>query len=498
MKNRVILNKMAILLLFFFVVSCYSDKGNYDYVDVNLVTVVNSEDSSYYAVSKVDTIRINPIISATLDPDANNSDRYEYQWSVGGIKTKELVYPVELRATNYIFSVTVTDKKTGLVAEGKWTVEVAEQFQKGYVILTENNEQEAQLDMVSIFGSDTIVMINVSKGQLPPLKNPKSIFMGPMGGSGGEIYVIGANDTYKISRTNFAYDVATGNFKDNFIGTDELKDFNVTHILDPFRNRLTIVDGNAFYAAIAGTILYDYPINRYPKKYTPFQVAPKAAINYLNSQSIDRFVLYNLEEKRFVYRAERGVTCDSLTNSKSDIAIFDWKTGLDFVTTVHSYFGRGDSFTILKDNKGGYFLYEYEIRDTWGSKPEKKGRFDISSAPGIEKATHFCFSSKQPFFFYNSGTKVYGFDFNKINTTFELEMGAQVTCLYDNYKFEQAKDFIYISTYDGTELGGKIVKKHIINSPNKVGLEDPVDANNNPVVTEWKGLNRVIDMIYKQ
>lgn len=486
--------------------SCYSDKGNYDYVDINVVSILNGEDSVYNVVSKIDTVRIYPKLLATLDPNMNtDSERYSYKWSISDEYTsKDLIYPVDLASGSYKFTLTLTDNSTKLVTKAVWIVNVSDLYQKGFIVLTENENNEAMLDMISLF-KDSVVLKNVTKHSgMPILKNPRGLFLNTGAYSNDEIFIYGENNTYKLHPTKFTYNSASGNLKDNFLGPGLYSDFNVTDIVSAKNARgmrFIVVDGNVFNGNEMGTILFDFPFNRYSKKYTTYKVADKIAVNYEYASDYDNptneiIMMYNTDENRFVFR-RYGLASqlDSINDTKLDVSIFSWKTGLTFVTTAHSYFGNGDNFTILKDNVGGYFLYQYLCFST--ARPAKKGKYNISDAPGIANAKFFCFSANQPFFFYSSGSKIYGYDYYKNNKTFEMEMGAEVTCLYDNPKFEGGKDFIYIATYGGTPNSGKLVKKHIINNPNTVGLEDPIGANSKPQKVEFTGFNKIIDVIYK-
>lgn len=506
-----IINIKSILLISTFITffSCYEDKGNYDYVDINVVSInIGEKDSVFHKISKVDTLRISPDLSATMDPNINNDTvRYSFQWSLGEQYTsKNLVYPVDLSSRDYEVELAVTDNVTKLVTIAKWTVIVTDLYQKGYIILTENEKHEAQLDMISVFG-DTVVLKNVSNNdEMPIIKNPRRLFSNSVR-QNNEIYIMGEGETRKLDRTKFTYNSITGNFKDNFVDPGLYRDFNVTDIIDVTNSsgtRFSIVDGDAFKAITYGTVLFDYPINRYYGKFTTYKVADKLSVNYeFGSDGMAPtniyVIMYNTDENRFTFLNKNSAVADSLKDTKNDIGIFSWKTGLSFVTSVHSYFGNGDNFTILKDNKGGYFIYQYTIRGTvmQSVTPLKVGKYDVSNAPGIANAKHFCFSANQPFFFYGSGSKIYGYNYIRNITTFEMDMGGEVTYLYDNPKFEGGKDFIYIASYGGIPNSGKLVKKHIINNPNIIGLEDPVDDKGNPAKFEYTGLNRIIDLMYK-
>ena len=91
--------------------SCVEDEGNYNYTELNKLTIEGLEES-YNVLHNIDTIKIQPIITSTILGE--NLDNYEYQWHIHeGIgehkhtvisKEKDLVYPVDI-ATDLDFDV---------------------------------------------------------------------------------------------------------------------------------------------------------------------------------------------------------------------------------------------------------------------------------------------------------------------------------------------------------------------------------------------------------
>ena len=54
--------------------SCYKDKGNYDYHDINELTITGI--NSYYQLRQGDVLKISPTITGSLT--AFNEDDYDY------------------------------------------------------------------------------------------------------------------------------------------------------------------------------------------------------------------------------------------------------------------------------------------------------------------------------------------------------------------------------------------------------------------------------------
>ena len=105
------------------VVSCYDDKGSYDYTEVNEI-VIDELGDGYSMIFKKDTLKIKPKLLFSLD--SLTPDRYEYEWkAVPGVASdlssevigteRELKYFMELYPGSYALYLKVRDKQTGLL-----------------------------------------------------------------------------------------------------------------------------------------------------------------------------------------------------------------------------------------------------------------------------------------------------------------------------------------------------------------------------------------------
>ena len=113
MKYRYLL----FLVLTCLFISCYDDKGNYDYVDINEVEISGiAQDKFYEKIAFVDTLKLYPEIKGSLY--GSDADKYTYEWKIipaSANKTgdeedsldyvvcreKNLVDPIELAAGDY-------------------------------------------------------------------------------------------------------------------------------------------------------------------------------------------------------------------------------------------------------------------------------------------------------------------------------------------------------------------------------------------------------------
>lgn len=102
-KNILFLCSMVIFA------SCYEDKGNYDYHDINEVSI--SGIPSTVEVDRLDTLKLAPALEGTLY--GNDESQYEYQWELNKkvISTdRNLDYEVTNSTGSYTLRLSVVDK----------------------------------------------------------------------------------------------------------------------------------------------------------------------------------------------------------------------------------------------------------------------------------------------------------------------------------------------------------------------------------------------------
>lgn len=178
------------LLGIFLFESCYDDKGNYSYRAINEITVKHDffGDTMLRMYSFVDTLRVFPEISTTVNHDPDN---YEYEWvAVGGDPTiggqytlgkeKDLVYPITLPSQSYVVHFKIQDKSTGLTTISSLSLQLSTLFSRGWLVLGEGDDGRTQLDMVSTGGEDTTLLKNIlQEVDLQEWGKPTCIFVPP-------------------------------------------------------------------------------------------------------------------------------------------------------------------------------------------------------------------------------------------------------------------------------------------------------------------------------
>jgi hypothetical protein len=136
--------------------SCFEDKGNYDYSDFTDPEISNVEDS-YSKISFKDTLFINPEMTPA---DAE----YDYLWTLneayvsvpssgdGILKDtismeKNLVYPMDLPTGTYEVCLSVKNRENGYTVFKNIDLHVQTEFSLGFYVLKETPEGNTEVDL---------------------------------------------------------------------------------------------------------------------------------------------------------------------------------------------------------------------------------------------------------------------------------------------------------------------------------------------------------------
>jgi hypothetical protein len=122
--------------------SCYKDKGNYDYKDINKITISSTADT--FNVLLPDSLRINLTITQTLQDPAGLS----FQWVMypntsAPLTRRTLDTTQNLRAKitedpgSYLLDVFVKDRKTNVEFQKRFIVNVLTTYSEGWVVVEE-------------------------------------------------------------------------------------------------------------------------------------------------------------------------------------------------------------------------------------------------------------------------------------------------------------------------------------------------------------------------
>ncbi|MGL5683777.1 MAG: PKD-like family lipoprotein [Marinifilaceae bacterium] len=497
-------------ILGFLHVACHEDIGNYEYKEINTVEIstIGFADTTYIVCSGVDTLRIHPEVTASMD---NNHDRYRYEWILMANmyvnqptvitidSTPNLCYPVSLLSTEYTLYYRITDKQTTLQYTQQTKVSVRDRLTEGWLLLGEDEHNNVQVDMISL-AIDTVILRDVCRNTgLPTLKNP--ILIHAIKGVTNHGIYVGAEESYVLRRKN--HETANSEMpidNENFLNQGYAGILKQQFHIPPTEKlvindimqmgmlyRVMIMNGNLHFMSLFDLDLrFSNEINHYKNSHSLFEIGDRVA--YPTMGISNNIILYNKSQKRFVYVNSNNATyCDSLKDTQSDIDIFSWQTGLEFVTTINSYY-KGYSYTVLKDEHiQQYYLYIYLV----GRTNTKIKTYKINNALNLNKNSKiFGISANYPYMLYTTNNIVYAYDYVADVSKPILEFGNdEITLAYYDIRCEPTKDVFYVATYNDADKG-RIRKYHLMEINNTIKVEQLRG-------TDWKGLCKIKSMDYK-
>ncbi|MFC3199739.1 PKD-like family lipoprotein [Parapedobacter deserti] len=474
--------------------SCSKDLGNYDYSDINELTI-NGVSSNYNVRTGIDTLRIQPTITATLD--GADTSRYEYLWilrtgtterdTIG--RQRNLIYPVRLNPVPHDLYYRVLDRETGVTWTANTTITVGTILSRGLLIIGEDENGFAEAEMLSMI-SDTVHIRNIlSTSGLSPLREPVSLVH--TGGSEAYIrlWAMTKTGSYYLDRATMA--ASTDNNFSRFIYISEYIDPETLHpvVIAPQIRTGAGAIGSTLYRAIvttggdifAGVPLlmggdyYNNPVNRVAAEQevrlpaAPYLLYPIGAMN--------NFMWYDVKNQRFLSFTSIGVATAStvLTDGADDIFPWNQPTGRTLVyaeNTRNTDGGsiNGNSFAIMRDSDNTHHIYKFYAN---GTNPAKRGAYIVKSmAVDFNKADFYAFSSNRSVIFYSVGGILRAYDYNpgfeKIYTFPEIG-DHTITMLKFDTQIDHETNSLYIGTYS-PDTKGTLRRYRVGANPNTVEL----------------------------
>ena len=495
--------------------ACNEDKGNYDYLAINDVTISGIEES-YTRLNGTEKLEINPVITTAFNDDSQltyewkvqlpNSPQLNYREVVG--TDRNLSWDVQVPGTGeWVLVFRVTDTETGVVTMTTTNLNVTTRTGNGILLIGENTEGNSQVDFISIAG-DTLVMKNVmnegtgfsNKGK--PVNVCRTGRLFSMMAMLAPTWVMTDEDAW---RTNDDFSIVEGsNFKENTFVIDDSQITGDYHLVDfyPHQPRsitamvMTSVAITSNGLLFVGSTGFVDPINVLKDEKGISFAKPYVLSSDLAPYFTD-FVFYDETHERFLHGNVNQTYSNRLTDNEGDP--FPWDNlavgrTLQFAQNSTNKDGGstyGNSYALMRDkNTGDYYVYKLYCMAY--STPVKIDCYNPGKvATDLDKATHHVFSSKRTALYYTVGSKLYGLDYNKGNEKVMLikDFGDEITMMKVDDQIDPNSDFIYLATYNSTD-GGTLMKLKQGTNPDKLELEEVPGS-------KWTGLSKVKGMTWK-
>lgn len=493
--------------------SCFDDKGNYDYTDINEVTISGFSENIYSVISYIDTLRIEPEIEGTL---SSNENDFEFAWKiipenldfsqveegedfiVG--QEKNLSLPITLKAGKYICFYLVKDKASGVTYKHKFELQARTTTSEGWLVLSNNGANDARMDVVMYASEqDIIVARNIWANDDFETGKPLNVqFSYHNYTNGTQTLMVTEKGTYKLD----VLDLHAGddnNFRWDFgVSPDnvQIKASGITHYTQPVY-RAVIDDKGDLYVASFGNYgsIYEYPCNQFNGE--PIEMAPFLGIHYVYQwpYTFAPFLMYDATNQQFLTLRK-----DAAYPSEPDFlgeTLFSAKTGKDF---VHGQSGKGGlTWAILKDpDSNRYYYYAFKFLHDEVFEQVYYGEL---TGPGLDQATMFACNNQFPYIFYVSNNKVYQFYVNTPDTPAKEVLsfpGEEIKVIkfnafvaweaYENW--ERAREYQLVV---GTTVNGKEEDMGIMRLYEVPNLMEPLNLKH-----QIENLGDIVDITYKE
>lgn len=515
-------NYTLILLFLIIVSSCSKDLGNYEYTNINELSISGIM-PQYIIRTNIDTLRINPTLKATMDE--GDTSRYEYLWLLQNgnrlndsiSRRKNLVFPVFLEPIDHTLLYRVLDKKTGIVSSASIKLLVGTPFSRGILIMGEDEQGYAEAEMLSMGNDTTNIKHLLSESGIPRLREPISFMHTGVGSlnSYARLWMMTGTGSYYLNRSTLK-----GTTANNFSSLVYASDAVVPETMYPVvvgpqingvsggtssgNYRVVVTKGGDVfvnYLFLTGGDFYNNPINK--ETNAPEVRLPAAPYLLYALNNMNALMWYDIKNQRFLYHtAFYGTSTSSvLTDTKNEEGkdpIFPWNNAalgrqLVYAENSRDIIGasltHGNSFAIMKD-ASNYYLYKFLV---FGSTPTKIASYTIKPiATDFGTADFYAFSSKRTVIFYSKGSKLYAYDYNTGNEKIYQfpEIGAdQITMLKFDTQIDPTTNSLYIATYNSNTKG--TLRRFTVGTDPNVVTITPVKK------AEWSNLVKVKDINWR-
>ena len=505
---------LLFLALAWCVISCYDDKGNYDYKEINELKISGIEDKVYYEkIAFVDSLKIYPEIESPWYND--DHERYQFTWklipstadvNVDGdtidyvvSQEKNLILPITEKVGTYRGFFIVSDPGNGISWYKNFYLRVRTLTSEGWMVLCDKGG-ESRLDIIfnvneneDMIAHDLWQELNFRTGK--PIKLINSY---RTGGGSARLF-ISEKGTYNMDKLDLHVG-EDNNLRWEFGAQPEKVEVRASGI-SQFGSQTSywiVVDknGDAYLndKKIWGSI-FDFPINKLEGK-TPFVAAPFVGVNYVSTYSGPSVMMYDETNKQFVEVID-GASYPSVMKFNGT-QLFSAQTGQDMVHLESTK--NGYNYAILRDPRTGkYFFYGIILNASGKNTQEYYGEV---FGPNLDRVKQFACHHMYPYLFYAVDNKVYQFDMSHPDRAAKEVLsfpGETIQVIkftafvaWEAYKdWERARNYqllVATNVEDKDENGCGIVRMYDV--PNLMG--DLVQKK------EHMGLGKIVDVTYRE
>lgn len=434
-------------LLLWGVSACTKDKGNYDYICLNDLTVGGIEKT--YTVEQFDGLTIPVEIKGVKHFDPTQYDYLWYAWRVNNSANpdtlsheKDLNTEVKIAVGEYNLRYVVTDKETGVYYTTESNLNVINSYSKGIMALSSVNGN-ANITFINALNRVTENAYEAVNGKVAGT-HPSGIYYTGAGEDVMATVIIATQEGSKVANpSDFS---AMMDFSEFFYIIPENQTMQCLCKSDWGYNEFVIVGGKIYSRQLA---FADNPFQKYePQIKGDYEAAP------FSMYESNDFFFYDQKGKRFLYVSSYG-SMPTLVE-KPTSGDFD-PTDMKATMLYGAAFGE-DARAVMDGDDGERFVIAINKNTGYNSDyteqyirvvPQRKVVID---QPGFADATCFAVSSYDiDFLYYATGNKIVCVGMNGGAVIAEFD-GFAPSEQIDYMEFDRAENptRLYVGVSDGS------------------------------------------------
>ena len=428
--------------LFAFLYSCYDDRGNYDYTDINEITFEEIEGIDLNAwneyIAYVDTLKCYPKFTSSMAADESN---YAYEWKiipsnadvnvVGDTinyvvdTTRNLIWPVALDAGTYRCFYNVTDKASGLRFTQKFYLRISTLTSEGWMVLCEQDGKPRMDMVVNMSENEDIIARDIwQESDFDPGKPLQLIYSWYVTDPPGTVTLLVTDKGTYMADEDDLHVGEDNNLRWMYGSQPEHVNVRASGIAqydtdydtwDYYPLYWTLVDDKGdVYLNTVNELggLFGYPVNEIDGE--RFEAAPFVgeAYRYMRQteESVQVTMLYDATNQRFL-EIRAGAGKPSVMTFSGTTLFSAEQPGKDMIH-MESTCNNGLVYSILKDEVGDLWYYGITLGNLGVNTQERYGKLE---GPEIENAKLFAFHPTLPWMFYAVENKIYRVDLSESN-----------------------------------------------------------------------------------
>ena len=529
---------------------CYEDKGNYEYTELNEISVVSPAPGTYFAVDRYDTLHIEPQLAFTQGQidDSQLSFKWEMylnDWAntedqamvLSEERTLDAVMSRPASTTLYSLVLTVTNKQNGTAYRTSYNVGIQPSVLSGLMVLQDDGGR-CRLDYLASthaepsFAQDRHIrdVYATANGGQSLLGTPRGVSFSMVEKSSYEpqvknLYVWTDRQVARISSYDF-----TVEHMDNelfMVAPSVIDVASIERSLSISYVTIMINNGQARALNQQAAMSYGYQFSRELKpnsslqgdmRFSPYVYQP----DLFGSETGYCAILYDELGKRFV-KVASGLDVEpvlfAFNEQDEDVksTLFDVNNvGMDMLWMGRNYGAL--AYAVFTDGQKRH-LYRMRFnvpnttQDASGEEVvnpqvyrQAAAKFDFSAATEGDQALFFeCGRFAANTLIYATDRNIYSYDFNAqkailLNDPFPEGEVITAMKIY-NVEFYTANlqdvkgTLLYVATWDGQE--GRIYEFPINRTTLRLNNRDDADGNLKAPYNVFSGFGRVVSMCVK-